>query len=95
MTDDGPVCGRSGCTNPVTLMWQRYATDDERAALVPPPAPGDEVLMPVFACTVDTLNDPLPTGIHQSTCTAPTGAKTCDCTPDYPQAGPADVREAR
>jgi hypothetical protein len=73
-------------------MWQRHATDDERAATVPPPAAGDELLMPVFACHEDTLADPQPTGIHQSTCTAPTGSPTCNCTPDYPQPGPAGVR---
>lgn len=92
VTDPGPVCGRSGCPRPVALMWQRYATDAERAAVEPPPVQGDVVLVPVFACTQDTLQQPLPTGTHQSTCTAPTGDLTCNCTPDYPQPGPAVVR---
>lgn len=94
MADDGPVCGRPTCPRPVALMWQRYATDAERAALIPPPAPSDTVLLPVFACHEDTLADPLPTGTHQSTCTAPTGSSTCNCTPDYPTAGPAVMAEA-
>lgn len=93
-------CPVTDCPNPATRSWQRYATEDERAALIAAGEIGPDdtpVLLPMVGCTDHKLNRELAAATHQATCTAPPATPIvygpgnqelsgglCNCSPDHP-----------